>query len=239
MVTSDELSLRSRITELEAKLAQEQSHRHHLEDTVETLRTSTSALLNTFEQSQEGISNRLIREVSRLKGIQLDMCNEVEAHEAKLVAVLEERLQTLRTQKVELENALECEQERIVNRLQRHIEELRISASQERSPVSLEGNLTPSPRLELPEQINLAVTQHIEREAALKRQIVKLQEENQQLLVENMRLQNKVRRQSIEDSPILEPLSPVLKGGRRSGSITELHLAGLKKSGQVPSDSDH
>lgn len=249
------------VTELEQLLAAEQAKTLELSETVARLRNSTAALLNTCEQAQESMSNRLIREISRLKALQLDMCDEVEAQETRLIGVLEERLKTLRNEKVELEVALECEQERMVNRLQRQMEELRHAAGLESvechpHPPSGGGdsfsvshppsNSPTSPRLCLSEQINAAVSHHLEKEAVLQRQVTRLQEENQALLVENLRLQNRLRRQSIEDSPIMEPITSPASlgasnsgGGRRSrGSITELHLAGLRRTGQMPSDAE-
>jgi hypothetical protein len=207
-----------RTKELERLLSEERACTRELTATVEKMRSSTAALLNTCEQAQEGVTNRLIREISRLKHLQLEMCDAVEVQEARLVGVLEDRLRTLQSEKVQMENALECEQERIVNHLQRQMDELKFS---------VRSGTESCPPANLAEQINLAVAQHIEREAELNRQITRLQEESQALLVENLRMTNKLRRQSIEESPIVEPLSPSLStSSRRSrGSISELHLA--------------
>lgn len=239
---------------LRRQLEEERARNLQLEATIKQLRGSTAALLNACEQAQEGLSNRLLREINRLKTAQLEMCAEVEEGEARLLDVLERRLRGLQTEKVVLENTLECEQERIVNRLQRQMDELRLAAGLDTDSASpsnkstgslvsppagvTTGSLVPPPPLELAEQINLAVAQHVEREAELARQIGRLQEENQCLVVENLRLKHRLRRQSIEESPIMSDSSILSNSpparSRSRGSICELR----RSQQQLPSDTE-
>ena len=241
----------SRIAELEAVLAREANRNDTLQRTITNMRTSSASLLSTCEQAQESISNRLIREISRLKAEQLAMCHDVEAQEARLVDVLEQRLRTLQAEKCEIENAMEREQERIVNKLQRQIEEL-LSVS--RVVGSAEQSNSPTSPLDLNEQVALATAYHVEREAELHLQIAKLQEENQNLIVDNIRLQNKLRRRSIEESPLIEPIniSPLSLRrsdsissaggnngrGKSAGSFTDLHISSRKSVNSQASDAE-
>lgn len=240
-LNNEEVDSLSRIKELETQLAIERAQSAQLRCMLNDMRHSTATILNTCEQAQEGVTNRLIREISRLKSLQLAMCDDVETQEARLVEVLEERLRTLKAEKCELENALEQEQERIVNRLQRQMDELRLLAGHasstntstspavgiaatNSSPLNLSSN-------ELASSINTDWPWR-EREAELHRQIVRLQEENQQLLWQNVKLQNRLRRQSIEDSPLLEPVAASLSPAHSS---TQLPIPLLRRSDSVSS----
>lgn len=238
---------RELVEHLQSRLNEERARNQQLEHTVRQLKNSTAALLNACEQAQEGLSNRLLREINRLKAAQLEMCAEAEEGEAKLLDVLEKRLKEMQTEKVALENALECEQERIVNRLQRQMDELRIAAGiDSESCTSLTKKLPASstmttfggtPPLEMAEQINLAVAQHVEREAELIRQVSKLQEENQTLVVENLRLKHRLRRQSIEESPIMSD-SSILSNSPPARSRSRGSICELRRSQYIPSDTE-
>jgi len=231
--------------DLESQLERERTRNQELSSTIDSLKQQTALLLNACEQAQEGVSNRLLREIRRLRDLQLSMCDEVEARESRLVDVLEERVKAIRHEKVELENALEQEQERLVNRLQRQMDEIKTGSatnSGSEGPNSciksgtssafghapyLESSHSASvasPALSDPQtvalirdQISSATAHHLEREQErislyyqfeylVQRMVEKLQDELQQVMIENMQLNNRLRRQSIESSPLLEPL---------------------------------
>lgn len=209
----------------------------HLEQMLSSARTSTTALLATCEEAQEGISNRLLREIERLQSGRAAMCEAVEAEEAQLVDVLERRLTMLKNEKVDLENALEQEQERIVNRLQRQMDDLRNSLCGGNGHASgVDSVVQPGSTIMLPSVNSSAITTPFlvntengelvsEREAELKRQIGQLMEENQRLLMENVALKNRMRRHSVDESEIrVYSNRPTSFAGSGSESIAEENM---------------
>lgn len=206
-----------------------------LEQTVDEARRSTVLLLAACEEAQEGVSNRLLREIGRLKREQATMWAAVEAEEAQLVGALERRMLALRCEKVDIENALEQEQERIVNNLRRQMEQLKVSLSLASGGESLQyesadqivanfeeqnsslANFMPKQQrhetiLAIPTSECGSVCRNLfaEKEAALVSQISGLMEENNRLLYENVQLKNQLRRQSLDRTSLtgLLPSNP-------------------------------
>jgi len=188
----------ARVSDLELEVARLSREKRDLEATLAAARTSSVALLATCEEAQEGISNRLLREIDRLRAAQAAMCAAVEAEERQLVGVLQKRMDVLQHEKVDLENALEQEQERIVNRLTRQMDDLRRSLaprSADSPPGAGAGSLPPV----LPDVAH-PPAHPTEREAELQRTVARLLAENQALVLENVQLKNRLRRQSVDSA---------------------------------------
>ncbi len=182
------------MAELEVEVSRLHREKRALEAMLASARTSSVALLATCEEAQEGISNRLLREIDRLRAAQSEMCAAVEAEERQLVGVLQKRMDALQHEKVDIENALEQEQERMVNRLQRQMDDLRRS-------LALQGDVLPPPaHVQTSPDIAPPVVHPTEREAEMQRQISRLLAENQTLVLENVQLKNRLRRQSIDSA---------------------------------------
>ncbi len=115
------------IADLQERLRRTADENVGLKAHIGQMRKTIASLINACEEEQEGASNKLLREISRLKEIHAATCDEVDAQEARLADRLEARLREMRGEKAFLENALEQEQERIVNKLQRQMEEMRLS----------------------------------------------------------------------------------------------------------------
>jgi hypothetical protein len=118
---SELLKLRAQITELKQK--NEELRRHNFE------------ALSDSEKSQEQISNRLIRQIEKMKHERAELVNAVEAEEEYLTNVLQKRLDTVQKQKQQLEGEIDNDRGEAIFRLQNQLESLCKTYGDENSDV--------------------------------------------------------------------------------------------------------
>lgn len=180
---------------LERELSSLKLENTTLREEVKSILKSKAALLESCEEAQDGISNKLFREIRRLKEEKLSLCCEVEQERQQLLDAVERRLKKLRLEKVELEAILEAEQECIVNKL--------LAAS---TPP-----LIPKPgkqrHFKEGDKFTCANTD-------LRNALSETEDQNSVLIIENVKLQQKLRRQSLEsdvNSYVQIPQKPLLQ----------------------------
>ena len=125
--TKNELS---EVVKLRGQVAQ-------LKQENEALRRHAFEALSDSEKSQEQISNRLIRQIEKMKHERADLVNAVEAEEEYLTNVLQKRLDAVQKQKRQLEGAIDSDRDDAILRLQNQIENLYRSHGGENPDVQL------------------------------------------------------------------------------------------------------
>lgn len=157
-----------------------------LKDEIKSVLKSKAALLESCEEAQDCVSNKLFREIRLLKEEKLNLCTAVEEERQQLLDAVERRLKKLRQEKVELEAILEAEQECIVNKLlsssptiipKRSFFGSRGSGSSSASNTSVNNDPT----------------------SDLRNALSETEDQNNVLIIENVKLQQKLRRQSLEN----------------------------------------
>lgn len=205
------------INKLEIQLDKEQECNGDLLAQLHSLRTSTNDLLDCCEQAQEGICNRLLREIARLRQEQLDICEEVEFQDERLLALLDQKVRSLSLKGGEKHTTSETEGEATQARMAK-IERLpentsehscsrnsktRLGKTSSRSSSvassSRMSSFSSSPSSIKASHTSQSMRSFLEKEAEMNRKLFRLQEENQELLIENTQLKNRLRRLSVED----------------------------------------
>lgn len=203
-------------------------------------------------------------QIEKLKKDRIDLVNQVEAEEEYITNVLQKRLEQLQKEKVDLELALEQEQEYIVNKLQKQMDEMRQAGTgcvgpsecdnrAARNNVEVEALKLQMDRLRLKfserEQdrtlllvfflFNI-IFKNTHKLNQVQRQLLTVQSENHHLLQENMRLSQRLRRNSSSFSNDEQSLSPprhqrdphhsVPPCDHKSGSISDLRRQSFSDS---------
>ena len=107
----------SEVVKLRAQVAQ-------LKQENEALRRHAFEALSDSEKSQEQISNRLIRQIEKMKHERAELVNAVEAEEEYLTNVLQKRLDAVQKQNRQLEGTIDSDRDEVISRLQNQIESL-------------------------------------------------------------------------------------------------------------------
>jgi hypothetical protein len=107
----------SEVVKLRAQVTQ-------LKQENDALRRHAFEALSDSEKSQEQISNRLIRQIEKMKHERAELVNAVEAEEEYLTNVFQKRLDAAQKQKRHSEGAIDCDRDEAILRLQNQIENL-------------------------------------------------------------------------------------------------------------------
>ena len=125
---------------------------------------------------------------------------------------------------------MEQEQEFIVNKLQRQLEEISSSSTEHPKKQQQQQGIYEQLHFRPSESHSLAdLVRTTERERELHRTIRQLQQENQHLLSENLRLSQRLRRTSIDE--LDDPIGPLTAAGGGGGALS------LRRSDSANSDA--
>ncbi|KAJ3130439.1 hypothetical protein HK098_000004 [Nowakowskiella sp. JEL0407] len=169
------------IKKLKFELEMEAGHVNILRADNQSLKKLTVSMQASAEQSEEFISNKLLKSINSLKKEKGELLLRVEQEEEMITKTLKNKLSQLQREKVEMEIALEQEQEFIVNRLQKQLEALR--ASQNSNSAFKKWHLSHSPsassiELPLPTPVSPAMVEMMKAEnQSLRMKILELERE--------------------------------------------------------------